>query len=156
METRRVPTIRNRPPKTAVGIALVASIPWALGGCAYIAGINEPPRAGYAHVSIARLDRGRPAVTVVHVRSNTGLFVELDIPPDVHEIVSFALKPGDHTLDVACTRPNAVDIVDGWWFFKVAVEANQSYLLDCAPMKAGKDDYDNHFSLTRVESRNTE
>jgi len=130
----------------------VAAIPLALGGCAYIAGINAPARAGYAHVSISRLDGGRPAVTVFQVKSNNGLFARLDIPPNVHEIESFALKPGDHTLQVACLRPNAVDIVDGTWSFDVAVEANQSYVLDCAPAKAeGNDYYDNHFALTRVE-----
>lgn len=131
---------------------MVATIGLVLGGCAHIAGVNEPARPGYAHISVSRLDDGRPSVTVFHVKSNTGLFTRLDIPPNVHEIATFALRPGDHTLEVACLRPNAVDVVDGLWFFDVTVEANQSYLLDCTPSKAeGNALYDNHFSLTRVE-----
>jgi hypothetical protein len=131
----------------------IAAIPLALGGCAHIAGINQPARAGHAHVSISRLDGGRPAVTVFHVKSRSGLFTGLNIPPNVHEIASFALRPGEHTLEVACLRPNAVDIVDGSWFFDVAVEANRTYVLDCAPTKAeGNDYYYNHFSLIRVDT----
>ena len=142
------------PPTNWARMASLAPIALALGSCAYIAGVNEPARAGYAHISVPRLVDGRPSVTVFRVHSKKGLFVQLDLPSDEHEVASFALKPGDHTLEVACLRPNAVDVVDGLWSFNVTVEANESYVLDCTPTKAkGQNYFENHFALSKVESR---
>lgn len=130
-------------------IALAAAIPLAVGGCAYIAGINEPPQHGYAHITIPRLDHGRLAVNVFSVHSKKGLFATLNLPPDVHEMPSFALRPGGHVLELACLRPDAVSLIDEVWTFDVTVEANQNYTLDCAPAKVRQDGYfGNHFSLT--------
>ena len=49
------------------------------------------------------------------------------------DVKSFVIEPGTYLLDVDCMRPGAGALVDGSFDFVFTVEADKSYLLDCAP-----------------------
>jgi hypothetical protein len=63
-------------------------------------------------------------------------------------LTAFSLSPRVHLLEIECQRPNARVALHGGIDFEMTVEPDTTYLLDCAP----EGDYDNHFSLARVDA----
>jgi len=129
-----------------VKCALAAACCLLFGGC-YIVGLNGPPRRGYAHVTVPRLADGKVAVYVFGTHSRPD-FIEQRIPKERRGgLTAFSLSPRVHLLEIECQRPNAWVAVHGGIDFEMTVEPDTNYVLDCAPGS----DFDNHFSLTRVE-----
>lgn len=132
---------------------LIATCCALLGGC-YITGLNQPPRHGSAHITIPRIDDHTAAV-YVHAASSKHHIVEQRVPMEQRDgLIQFSLSPGTHVLEIDCFRPNAVTVLHGGFDFEATVDADATYVLDCAPRRDPQYGYfDNHFSLKRVDPK---
>lgn len=100
---------------------------------------------------VPRLPDGNVAVYVYGTHSRHH-FIEQLIPKELRDgPAEFSLSPRAHLLEIECRRPNAWVILHGGINFETPVEPDTTYVLDCAPTS----DYENHFSLTRVEPEET-
>jgi len=97
--------------------------------------VNGPRRSGYAQVAIPRQPDGKIAIYVFGIDSKHH-FLTQPLKRDVSwALSSLTLKPGTYSLEIECQRPGAGIVVDGGTDFEITVEADQSYVLDCAPTK---------------------
>jgi hypothetical protein len=113
-----------------------------VGGCS-LARVNDSLRPGSARITLARLPDGSQAVRVYYIRSSN--FLTQPISRELSDkMETLTMRPGNYTLELDCFRPGAGARVDIGFEFEIAVVADASYVLDCAPGEG-----DNGFVLTR-------
>jgi len=135
--------------------ALMVVTCMVVGGC-NVSRLSRSAERGTARITIPRIDDHTMAVYLYATHSKHR-FVEHSIPKEQRDgLDAFSLSPGTHVLEIDCHRPKAVAVVHGGIDFEVTVEADAMYVLDCDP-KPDPDYgyYDNHFSLTRIEPKNS-
>jgi hypothetical protein len=111
-----------------------------LAGCS-LARINNPPRAGYAQVTVAKQSDGKPSIYIFGINSKHH-FVTQKLRRETNlALTTLTLKPGTHSVEIECQRPGAGVVVDGGIDFEISVHADAAYVLDCLPTKNEEHDH---------------
>lgn len=117
-----------------------------LAGCS-LARVNEGPRPGFAHITLARQPSGESAILVFEIESRHR-FISQPLSRALWDPSTIDLRPGHYVLEIECRRPDAGVVVDGGIDFEVSVRADETYVLDCAP--SWTHGYaENNFALTK-------